>query len=142
MLKDVNQLIPNNLTAILKEKNLTIADCVRKSGLTRPTVKKLVDGEDSYISKMKSLADGIGVSLSSIYSNAGSVFITSSSHDNSTTTNVGFQVKSDSEEDPNTLKKRIEDLENLLETKEDLIRTKDELLRSKEELLAMYRNRT
>lgn len=128
MLKDVNELIPNNLTAILKEKNLTIADCVRMSGLTRPTVKKLVDGEDSYISKMKSLADGIGVSLASIYSNAGSVFITSSSHDQSTTTNVGFQVKADSSEDPKALKQRISDLEKLLEAKEEILAIKDELI--------------
>lgn len=128
MLKDVNSLIPNNLTAILKDKKLSIADCVRMSGLTRPTVKKLVDGEDSYISKMKSLADGIGVSLSSIYSSNGSVFITSSSHDHSTTTNVGFQVKADSKDDPKALKQRISDLEKLLEAKEELLATKDELI--------------
>lgn len=122
-------IIPNNLELILSEKNLTIADCVRKSGLTRPTVKKLVEGEDSYISKMKTLADGIGVNLSTIYRDMGSVVIKSSSHDHSSTTNVGYQVKGDSEGAMKALRQRISDLEIIVNTKDKLLATQEELIR-------------
>lgn len=135
MLKDVNQLIPNNLCGILSEKNLTIADCVRKSGLTRPTVKKLVDGEDSYISKMKILADSIGVSLSAIYSNVPiSVHQDNNSYNQSSMSPIGYQVVQGDARTLASLEQRIKDLENL-------VRTKDELLASKDEILSLLRNK-
>lgn len=120
--------IPNNLNDILIDKNFTIADCVRRSGLTRPTVKKLVDGEDSYISKMKTLADSIGVSLADIYSGPGTVRQENKSYDNSMMTNIGYQISNVDDKYNDLLKRRIEDLENLVKTKDELLLAKQEII--------------
>ena len=134
MLNYVNQKIPNNLGNLLKERCLTQADAVRLSGLTRPTVKRLVEGEDSYISKMAILCDSLGILMSDVYGKMGDIHQEAHSHDHSTANNIGYQIVSSVKEN-DSLKQRIKDLENLVEAKETLLKTQEKLLKIYEEKL-------
>lgn len=125
MLNYVNDKIPNNLNSILESRGLTISDVTRISGMTRPTVKKLVDGDDSYLSKMAHLCDCLDISMSEAYGKS-YIHQENHGHDNSKTTMIGIQ-----HENFGSLMQRVRDLE-------DIIKSKDELLDVQRKLLKLY----
>ncbi|MDE6636705.1 MAG: hypothetical protein K2K32_00560, partial [Muribaculaceae bacterium] len=104
----------------------------RLSGLSRPTVKKLIEGEDSYISKMAVLCDSLNIPLSEVYGR-GSFHQEAHSHDNSTANNIGYQIVSSTVKECEALHQRVRDLENLVETKDKLLKSQEKLLKMIEE---------
>lgn len=129
MLNFVNGKIPNNLRELLIEKNLTIADTVRMSGLSRPTVTKLIEGNDSYISKIAKFCDSLGLSLSTVYGSQSSIHQEVHSHDHSNPSTIGYQVvQGNIDSDEKSLRQRITDLEKVIETQDKLLSTQEKLI--------------
>lgn len=134
MLNYVNGKIPNNLEEILRKASLTQADVIRISGLSRPTVKRILDGDDMYLSNVAKLCDSLGISISEAYGKQSELHQESHSYDNSTSTTIGFQHIHGSVQECDNLRQRIKDLEELVEIK-------DRLLASQEKLLKIYENK-
>lgn len=118
MLNNVNGKIPNNLRSIMNARGFTIADAVRMTGMTRPTVMKLIDGEDSYISKIALLCDSLGVCMSEIYGK-NTYHQENHAHGNSKPTMIGYQFN---QAENTFLRQRIKDLEELLSAREKIIK--------------------
>lgn len=129
MLNYVNEKIPNNLGKVLEARSLTLADVVRLSGLTRPTVKKLIEGEDSYISKMAILCDSLNLPISAAYDDRKDIHQEAHSHDQSTANNISYQIVSGATKECEHLQQRVKDLENIIAAKDKLLEAQDKLLK-------------
>lgn len=123
MLNYVNGKIPNKLESILLKRSLTASDLVRMSGLSFPTVKKIVEGGDCLISKLAVVCDTLGISLSDVFGDSQTLHQESHGYDQSQTTMIGYSYGS-----PRLLQQRIQDLEEIVSTKDKLIKMYEEKL--------------